>query len=292
MIRRMELGVVFPQTESGGDPAAIQEYISAVEGAGFDFLVAFDHVLGANPERPDRLTGPYTHHDPFQEVLVLLGWAAGLTTRIGLATEVLVLPQRQTALVAKQAAEVAVLSGGRLRLGVGIGWNHVEYEALGMSWRDRSARYEEQIDVLRRLWADDLVVFEGRWHRIADAGIKPRPPGGTIPLWMGGSAEPARRRIARLADGWMLNGGLNDKKRADIQEMRAWVAENGRDPAAFGIAGRVGWTGDLEALVGEIAEWRHLGASHVSVNTMNAGLPDLTAHVDVLLEVIEAWKEA
>ena len=288
----MELGVVFPQTESGSDPTAIQEYISAVEGAGFDFLVAFDHVLGANPERPDRLTGPYTYQDPFQEVFVLLGWAAGLTTRLGLATEVLVLPQRQTALVAKQAAEVAVLSGGRLRLGVGIGWNHVEYEALGMGWRDRAARYEEQIDVLRRLWAEDLVVFEGRWHRIPDAGIKPRPPGGTIPLWMGGSAEPARRRISRLADGWMLNGRLNDQKRAHIQEMRAWVAENGRDPATFGIAGRVGWTGDLDALVGEIAEWRHLGASHVSVNTMNAGLPDLTAHVDVLLEVIEAWKAA
>jgi probable F420-dependent oxidoreductase len=292
MIRGMEIGVVFPQNVSGSDPGPMRDYVIAVESAGFDFLVAYDHVLGANPERPDRLTGPYTHHDSFQEPFVFLAWAAAMTTRLGLGTEILVLPQRQTALVAKQAAEVAVLSGGRLRLGVGIGWNHVEYEALGMSFRDRAARYEEQIDVLRRLWADDLVVFEGRWHRVSDAGINPRPPGGGVPVWMGGSAEPARRRIARLADGWMLNGRLDDEKRRHIEEVRTWVREAGRDADAFGIAGRVGWAGDVDPVIAEIGEWRELGASHVSVNTMNAGLPDMAAHVDVLRRVIEAWKAA
>jgi probable F420-dependent oxidoreductase len=286
----MEIGAVFPQTESGSDPGAMRAYVEAVEGAGFDFLAAFDHVLGGQPDRPDRMTGPYTHEHPFQEVLVLLGWVGAMTTRLGMATEVLVLPQRQTALVAKQAAELAVLGEGRLRLGVGIGWNHVEYEALGMSFRDRGARIEEQIDVLRRLWADDVVTYEGRWHRITAAGIKPRPPGGRIPVWMGGAAEPARRRIARLADGWMVNGRLDDHKREHIEEMRGWVGDAGRDAAGFGIAGRVSWSGDLDDAVTELRAWEDLGATHVSVNTMNAGLGDIDAHVDVLLEVIEAWK--
>jgi probable F420-dependent oxidoreductase len=290
MIRPMEIGAVFPQTESGDDPVALRDYVGAVEDAGFEFLAAYDHVLGANPERPGGWTGPYTHRHLFHEVFTLFAWVSAMTTRIGLATEILVLPQRQTALVAKQAAEVAVLSGGRLRLGVGIGWNAVEYEALGMSFTDRGARVEEQVELLRRLWADDLVTVDTRWHDIPDAGIRPRPSGGSIPVWMGGNADAARRRIARIADGWMLNPRPAEETRAAVEQMRGLVRDAGRDVDAFGIAGRVNWRGDMEATLQELRMWRDLRASHVSINTMGARLGELDGHVDALRRVLDAWR--
>ncbi len=288
----MQIGAVFPQTESGDDAADLRNYVTAVEEAGFEFLAAFDHVLGANPERSGGWTGPYTYHHLFHEPLVFFGWVSAFTVRLGLATEILVLPQRQTALVAKQAAEVAVLSGGRLRLGVGLGWNAIEYEALGTSFRDRGARIEEQIGLLRQLWANDLVELDGRWHRIPDAGIRPRPPGGTVPVWMGGMSEPARRRIARIADGWMLNGRVGGETVGRVGEMRAWVGEAGRDPAAFGIAGRAQWTGVIGDVVAQLRTWRELGATHVSVNTMGTGLSRLTEHAAVLRKILDAWRDS
>lgn len=284
----MQIGAVFPQNESGSDPEAMREYVVAVEDAGCDFIAAYDHVLGANPDRPDPLTGPYTHRDYFQEVFVFLGWVAAMTRRLGLVTEILILPQRPTALVAKQAAELAVLSGDRLRLGVGLGWNHVEYEALGTDFHNRGRRIEEQIEVLRLLWANELVTFEGRWHQIPDAGILPLPPARSIPVWMGGSSEPARRRAARIADGWMLNGRVRESTRHLVEEVREWVAEAGRDPAAFGIAGRVFWTGDLDDAVAQLEGWRQLDATHVSMHTMGACLTSLREHAEVVRRFREA----
>src|SRR5712671_7790587 len=182
----MHYGVVFPQIEFGNDPHAIKDYAQAAEGLGYDYLLVYDHVLSAHPDREPKLTGPYTHEDPFHEPMVFFGFLAGVTTRLELTTGILILPQRQTALVAKQAAEVDVLSRGRLRLGVGLGWNYVEYEALGMSFTDRGKRIEEQIAVLRALWTQEVVDFKGRWHRIDRAGINPPPVQRPIPLWMGG----------------------------------------------------------------------------------------------------------
>src|SRR5687767_6202589 len=195
----MRLGVVFPQTEIGSDPAVIRDYAQAAESAGFD------HVLGSVLERFDKLgrRPPYTDQSPFHEVFVLFGFLGACTRRLELVTGIVILPQRQTALVAKQAAAVDVLSAGRLRLGVGVGWNAVEFEALGERFTNRGARIEEQIAVLRALWARDLVTIEGQWHRVTDAGLNPLPPRPTIPIWMGGESEPVVRRAARLADGWM-----------------------------------------------------------------------------------------
>ncbi|TMC50603.1 MAG: LLM class F420-dependent oxidoreductase [Chloroflexi bacterium] len=287
----MELGVVFPQTEIGNDRAVIRDYATGVEGAGYDFLVAFDHVLGANPDRPGGWAGPYTHRTPFHEVFVLFGFIAALTSRLELATEVLILPQRQTALVAKQAAEVDVLSGGRLRLGVGLGWNPIEYEALGQNFHDRGRRIEEQVEVLRRLWAEELVTHQGRWHSIPDAGLNPLPVRRSIPIWMGGTAEPALRRVARLADGWMINMPLGPEMEAALESMRGFLREQSRDPAAFGIAGRVSLSDGAEAVLAALRRWRELGATHASVTTMRAGLSGAAAHIEALLALKRAWDQ-
>jgi probable F420-dependent oxidoreductase len=287
----VKLGVVFPQTEIGNDRAVIRDYATSVEGAGYDFLVAFDHVLGANPDRPGGWAGPYTHRTPFHEVFVLFGFIAALTSRLELATEVLILPQRQTALVAKQAAEVDVLSGGRLRLGVGLGWNPVEYDALGQNFHDRGRRIEEQVEVLRRLWAEELVTFQGRWHSIPDAGINPLPVRRSIPIWMGGTAEPALRRAARLADGWMINTPLGPEMEAALESMRGLLREQGRDPATFGIAGRVSLSDSADAVLAALRRWRELGATHASVNTMRAGLSGPVAHIEALVALKRAWDQ-
>src|SRR5579883_498792 len=199
----MQYGVVFPQIEFGNDPEAIKDYAQAAEGMGYDYLLIYDHVLSAHPEREPKLTGPYTHEHPFHEPFVLFGFLAGATKRLQLTTGILILPQRQTALVAKQAAEIDVLSKGRLRLGIGLGWNYVEYEALGTDFKTRGRRVEEQVEVLRKLWTEPLVTFRGKDHVISNAGLNPMPIQRPIPIWFGGAAEPALRRAARLADGWM-----------------------------------------------------------------------------------------
>lgn len=288
----LHLGAVFPQTEIGRDPADLRLWVTAVEAAGFDYVCAYDHVLGADPDRPGGWSGPYTHDTPFHEVLVLLGWMAGLTERIELATEVLVLPQRQAALVAKQAAEVAILSGGRLRLGVGLGWNAVEYQALGMSFADRARRIEEQIEVMRLLWAEPVVRFQGTWHEIDAAGLNHLPPGGSVPVWMGGQAEAAIRRAARIADGWMVNARPGPELDRQLALLGHALREGGRDARTFGIAGRVDWRGDAAEVAAQLRGWQRAGATHASVNTMRAGCTSATDHVAALQAAMAAWREA
>jgi probable F420-dependent oxidoreductase len=267
----MQLGVIFPQTEIGNDPGLIRDYAVTVEGAGFDHLGVYDHVLGADPAQHPGWAGPYTAATPFHEVMVLLAHLAAVTERLELVTEVLVLPQRQTALVAKQAAEIDLLSGGRLRLGVGIGWNSVEFEALGMAFRTRGRRIEEQIALMRRLWAEEVVTFAGDFHRVTGAGIEPRPPRGSIPVWIGGSADAALHRAARLADGLVLNVDLQEAGPM-IERVSAMLAAAGRDADGFGIAGRVTLRDDPTATLERVEAWRQLGATHVSVTTMGTGL--------------------
>ena len=279
----MRVGVVFPQTEITADPTAVKDYAQASEDLGFAHLLAYDHVLGANPaSRPDW-RAPYSHLDMFHEPFVLFGFLAGLTKRIELVTGIIILPQRQTVLVAKQAAALDVLSKGRLRLGIGIGWNAVEYEALGEDFKNRGRRSEEQIDVLRKLWTQQLVTYNGEWHKITDAGISPLPVQRPIPIWFGGTDERALCRLARLGDGWFPQMGPDEKCQAAIEKIRAYAKEAGRDPDQIGIEGRMHYDkGSAETWVKELEAWKKLGATHVSLNTMKAGLTAPAAHIEAI----------
>jgi probable F420-dependent oxidoreductase len=287
----MQVGAVFPQLEIGTDPDVIARYARTVEEFGYDHLVIFDHVLGADSSRPGGWTGVYDQHSMFHEPFVLYGYLAAITTRLKLATAIIVLPQRQTALVAKQAAEVDVLSRGRLILGVGIGWNQVEYEALGMSFTNRGKRIEEQIAVLRALWTQEVVDFKGRWHRIDRAGINPPPIQRPIPIWMGGGwdrqkrtiVEPALRRIAKIADGWFTHVPANEDGRAGMEAFRRLVREEGRDPARVPVEGRLpaAKSGPEEWKRG-IETFRDMGMTSVELTTMGAGYRALDEHLEAL----------
>lgn len=292
----MQIGIVFPQIEIGPDPIVVRDYAQAAEAMGYEYLLAFDHVLGAN-SRTRNWTGPYDHDSLFHEPFVLFGFLAGQTTTLGFTTGIVILPQRQTALVAKQAAAVDVLSGGRLRLGIGIGWNEVEYEALGEDFHNRGKRSEEQVEVLRALWTQDVVTYKGKWHSIPDAGLNPLPVQRPIPILFGGMAEPVLRRAAKLGDGWLPQFGgfeangktVNAAGRDYIQKMRGYITEAGRDPDAFQIDGRVTLGNRKpEECAAEVEAWRELGATHVSLNTMRAGLSTPDAHIDAMRRFKEA----
>lgn len=279
----MQIGVVFPQIEYESSPAALRDYAQAAEGLGYTHILAYDHVLGANPERPGGWQGPYTYRHPFQEPLVMFSFMAALTQRIGFATGILILPQRQTALVAKQAAELDVLCGGRLRLGVGLGWNDVEYTALNQDFHTRGKRLEEQVNVMRRLWTQPLVNFSGRWHTIPDAGINPLPVQQPIPVWFGGQAQAALRRAAALADGWMLNYRTPAEAQPALDFLRAELTRQGRDPARFGIEVRLPYAKeDAHYWLDLIQGWHAAGATHLSVNTMGCGFTTPAQHLKAL----------
>ena len=285
----MEIGAVFPQTEIGSDPGGIREYAQAAESLGYDHIIAFDHVLGANAGSRPNWTGAYKHTDSFHEPFVLFGYLAGVTERIGLVTSIIILPQRQTVLVAKQAAAVDVLSGGRLRLGIGIGWNAVEFEGLGENFHDRGRRSEEQVELLRQLWTNDLVTFKGRWHTVTDAGLNPLPVQRPIPLWFGGRAEQVLRRVARLGDGWFPLFRPDEDGRALVQRMRELAAEAGRSPDEIGIETWITIRGRPQGeWMAEVEAWKALGATHISVNTMNAGLESPQAHIDAITRFKDA----
>ncbi len=291
----MQIGVVFPQLEIGSDPVAIRDYAQAAESLGYDHLLVYDHVLGANRETHEWLRGPYRHPDAFHEPFVLFGYLAGLTQKIELVTGILILPQRQTALVAKQAAEVDVLSGGRLRLGIGIGWNSVEYEALNEDFTNRGRRSEEQIEVMRALWTNDLVTFKGRWHTITDAGINPLPVQRPIPIWFGGYDDRVLRRIGRIGDGWIIAGGGNDptpEVTSAVDRVKQYTRDAGRDPSAMGFEKVVGF-GDstLGKGVEIVREWEDVGVTHLSLNTMNSGLAAPSDHINAIRRFKEALAE-
>ena len=291
----LKVGVVFPQTEIGADPGAVREYAQAAEGLGFSHLIVYDHVLGADVQHYPGWAGAYTSKDMFHEPFVLFGYLAGVTSSIELVTAVLILGQRQTALVAKQAAEVDRLSGGRLRLGVGVGWNSVEYEALNENFHDRGRRASEQMEVLRKLWTEEVVDFHGKYHRISHAGLNPMPVQQPIPLWMGaggrGNPVPADRvlrRVARLADGWFPQLTPGPQAEATLEKLAGYAKEYGRDPAAIGMEPRINVTdGDPEHWQAQGEIWQGLGASHFSINTMRAGYTTPQQHI----AAIQQFKE-
>ena len=281
----MKLGVVFPQTEIGNDPVAIRDYAQAAEQLGYNHLLVYDHVLGAHGDRFKDIgfRPPYSYETPFHEPFVLFGYLASATEKLELVTGILILPQRQTALVAKQAAAVDVLSGGRLRLGVGIGWNFTEYESLGENFRNRGRRAEEQIDLLRKLWTNELVDFEGKYHSLSQVGINPLPVQRPIPIWMGAMADAAVQRAARIADGWFPQFGPNADGEAAIERFRGYVRDAGRGPDDVGVEGRISLgRGSDEDRHSLLEGWKQLDASHVSFNTMGAGLTSPQDHVDAI----------
>jgi len=288
----MRVGVVFPQTELGGDVGAVRAYGQAVEELGYAHLLVYDHVVGADPAVHTGWNGPYDIDTTFHEPFVMFGFLAGVAPRLELVTGVIIVPQRQTVLVAKQAAEVDLLTQGKFRLGVGIGWNAVEYEALGENFGDRGRRSEEQIELMRRLWTERSVTFDGRHHRVTGAGLAPLPVQQPIPVWIGTASERGYERAGRIADGWfpMKRPG------PELDEARGIVADAataaGRDPSTIGMEGRVNWTGDADRAGAQLAAWADAGASHLSVNTMGAGLRTVDDHLAVLAEVAKMHSSA
>jgi len=287
----MRIGVIFPQTECGTDVAAIGEFTRAVEAMGFDHLFVADHVLGADPtfhSHPSLAT--YSHEAVVHEALTLMAYLAAITSRLTLATGILILPQRQTALVAKQAAQIDVLSGGRLRLGIGVGWNAVEFEALNESFENRGRRSAEQIAVLRALWTQPVVDFRGEFHRISHAGLNPMPIQRPIPIWFGvGSRdqpvppEAALRRIARLGDGWSPNFAPDDQGRALVARVHEYAHEAGRDPAALPLEGRIRLAGQSpEGWVKQVDAWKALGARSLIAEPRGARLRFPDGHLDLV----------
>jgi len=284
----MKFGVVFPQTEIGNDPSAIRDYAQTAEGLGYNHVLAYDHVLGANPDRPGGWKGPYTFQTPFHEVFVLFSYLAGLTQKLELVTGILILPQRQTTLVAKQAASLDLLSGGRLRLGVGLGWNEVEYTSLNENFHNRGARSEEQVILLRRLWTEPLVDFKGQWHTIPDAGILPMPVQRPIPIWFGGDSEPAVRRMARLGDGWMPNHRNPADAGPAFDLLDRFLAEAGRSRSQIGIEPRISYgSGDMKIWETFMRSWQDHGATHLSLNTMGSGFKTPKEHMQAIRKFAE-----
>jgi probable F420-dependent oxidoreductase len=279
----MKIGVVYPQTEYGSDPIAIRDYAQTAEGLGYSHILAYDHVVGANPDRPGGWKGPYTYLTPFHEPFTLFAYMAGVTEAIGFTTGIIILPQRQAVLVAKQAATLDVLSGGRLRVGVGLGWNEVEYISLGEDFHTRGRRIEEQVQLMRELWTRPLVSFSGRWHTIPDAGINPLPVQRPIPVWFGGHSEPALRRIARLADGWMPNYRSAAEAGPALELLERTLSEAGRDRDSLGLEARIPYgEGDPDTWEALIRDWTVIGATHFTINTMGAGFETSARHLDAL----------
>ena len=287
----MQIGAVFPQTEIGSDPAGIRAYAQAVQDLGLTHLLVYDHVLGADRATYPDLTGPYRTEHQFHEPFVLFGYLAAVAPALELVTNVIILPQRQTVLVAKQAAEVDILTNGRSRLGVGIGWNYVEYDALGMSFKDRGRRFDEQIELLRALWGATTIDFEGKYHRVRAAGINPLPVQRPIPIWIGASAEVALKRAATVADGFFPQRPLEGGWAATLDRLREWRREAGLDVAGFGIEPRINVeSGDPDQWRREAEEWQALGATHLGLVTMRGGLGGPDGHVQRLREVTEALR--
>ena len=281
----LQLNALFPTRDIGNDPAKIRDWAQAAEALGFAYIEVPDHVLGATAR--DGWTPNYNEHDPFHETIAILAFLAAVTTRIRLSSGILIAPQRQTGLIAKQAAEVDLLSGGRLRLGIGVGWNHVEYEALGADWKTRGARQAEQIEVMRRLWSGDLVTFSGRFHNLRSVNIVPPPVQRPIPIWLGGSSEAVVKRAARLADGWMPIIAPDEQAAAKLALLKKELAHHGRDAKAFGIEG---WLrmheADPQKWAAAADGWRRLGADYVMLYPMYR-----TSRLDALIETLRRFKD-
>ncbi len=282
----MKIGAVYPQTELRGDPEAVRRIGLAVESLGYDHLLAYDHVVGAvHADREPKLWGPYTEHDPFHDPFVMFAYLAGMTERIEFATGVLILPQRQTVLVAKQAADLDLLSGGRLRLGVGVGWNYVEYDALGQDFRTRGRRADEQMSYLRQLWNGEVGSFDGEFDTL-DRGVVIPGPNRAIPIWVGGFSPAAFRRGVELGDGFMFAGD-EDRVHGALADVRTLATASGRDLGTFGLDYVALRTSSAADTVAQAHRWREAGGTHFSAVSMGAGRESIEAHIDFYGDVAE-----
>jgi probable F420-dependent oxidoreductase len=280
-------GVVLPQNDLGSDIDGLRRYALAVQELGYSHVMAYDHVVGADPAvHPDVPQFGYDVDTTFHEPLVTFGYLAALT-ELELFTGVIILPQRQTALVAKQAAQVDLLSRGRLRLGVGVGWNRVEYDSLGQDFSLRGRRIEEQIILLRRLWTERSVTFRGDFDTVLGAGLAPLPPQQPIPIWIGAQVPAGYRRAGRLADGWFPEFGPGPELDAALQMISSSAEAAGRDPAELGMLGRVDWAQGLDGALHSVQDWQTAGATHVTFNTMESGLRRIDEHIDALAVLAE-----
>jgi probable F420-dependent oxidoreductase len=281
----MKIGAVYPQVDLGGDPQAVRRMGTGLESLGYGYLLSYEHVLGAvHSGREPKLAGPYTEQHPFHDPLMMFAHLAALTQRLEFVTGILILPQRQTALVARQVADLDLLSGGRFRLGVGIGWNHVEYQALGQDFGTRGRRVEEQVELLRKLWSEPLVTFQGRFDRIDRARLNPHPK-RRIPIWFGGFVEAAFRRAARLGDGFIFGGGTIDRVTEGWKHIESALHEAGRDPASFGREMVIGRSDSTPQDVAGRLEWcREWGCTHAAIDTMGKGFSTAEAHLEFLSE--------
>lgn len=278
----MKIGLVFPQTEFGNDPIALRDYAQTAESLGFTHILTYDHVVGANPDRPGGWSGPYTHQSSFHEVFVLFSYMAALTSKLEFITGILILPQRETALVAKQAASLDVLSNGRFRLGIGVGWNKVEMEALGFDFHTRGRRIEEQIDVLRLLFTQELVTFKGDWHDLPDVGLNPMPVQRPIPIWLGGHSDAVLRRLARKGDGWLPGYRTAEAAKPSLDKIAGYLEEYGRSPQELGLEPRLHISHGPEAWQSYLAGWQEAGATHISFSTMGVGLDTPQKHLNAI----------
>lgn len=277
----MRYGAIFPQREIAEDPGAIRAYVEGVQALGYDHLLAYDHVLGADTTNRPGWRG-YDINDGFHEIFVLFGYIAAIAPGLELVTDVLVLPQRQTVLAAKQAAEVDILTGGKFRLGVGVGWNAVEYEALGENFRTRGRRIEEQIDVMRRLWTEPVLTYAGTYHRITAAGLTYMPVQRPIPVWMGGTSDIAVERAGRVADGWFPQGLPDETNVRRIALLKESAERAGRDPNAIGIEPYIGLQQGPEVWTEHARRWAEMGSTHGALDTMRAGCATVDDHLRLL----------
>lgn len=281
----MKIGCVFPHSEIGDDMSMIRDFFQTAEGLGYDHVLCIDHILCNRESKGAEWAHYYTVDRSFHEPLTLFAYASAVTTKITFASAVMVLPQRQAPLVAKQAAEVDQLSGGRLRLGCGIGWSPEEYGGLGMNYKTRARRFEEQIEVMRRLWTEEAITFKGDFHEIDDMGINPKPVQQPIPIWIGAFQENAIRRAVRLGDGYSLNPRAepNDETRRTLERVSQWQAEFDRDPSTYGLNATLHhWERSEAAWESDLQAWEDLGVSHVSFRTIDSNLPDPKAHLTEL----------
>ena len=282
----MRIGIVFPQTEASSNYSEVKEYAQFSEDIGYDHILAYDHILGANADSRPGWKGAYRHTDTFYEPLILFSFLASITKEIEFATGVIILPQRQTALVAKQAATVDILSNGGLRLGIGTGCNEVEYEALNENFHDRGKRSEEQVELLRLLWSKELITFNGNHHTVTDAGINPLPIKQDIPIWFGGMVNAVLKRVARMGDGWLPQGEPDSEFMKKYDLLKKYLVEEGREASDIGIEGRISLNGlsDNE-IIQKVKDWESVGASHLSINTMNANLSFPKGHMKAISHV-------
>jgi probable F420-dependent oxidoreductase len=284
----VKIGVVFPQTEIGADRGAVRAFAQRVQELGFSHILTYDHVVGADPAVHQGWNGPYDVDTTFHEPFVLFGYLAAITS-LELVTGIIILPQRQTVLVAKQAAEVDLLTGGNFRLGIGLGWNAVEYEALGKDFSDRGRRVSEQVELMRQLWTERSVTFRGEYETVTAVGLAPLPVQRPIPVWFGAQSQRAYIRVGQLADGWFPQVPPDSRLEDALAIVNQAAAEAGRDPARIGMEGRVSWgEGGEEKLSDHVGRWRAAGATHVSVSTMRAGLGAVDGHLEALARAAQA----